>query len=95
MGRLNERGHNVDVCCASRWRFDDSSRHIAEIGPSGITVWDLEPTRWKDAACAIVGRNLETQERARYIREIDTSDTCPVEPTATSQDSIASLAAKK
>ena len=90
-GALQARLRNVDVCCASRWRFDDSSRHIAEIGPSGITVWDLEPTRWADAACAIVGRNLEAHERARYIREIDTSDTCPVEPTATSQDSVVSL----
>ena len=94
-GALQARLHNVDVCCASRWRFDDSSRHIAEIGPSGITVWDLEPTRWRDAACAIVGRNLGAQERARYIREIDASDTCLVEPTATSQDPIASLPAKK
>ena len=36
-------------------------------GPLGVALWDLEPTRWLDAACEVAGRNLTPEEWDQYL----------------------------
>lgn len=70
-GALLYRLRNTDICCANRWAFDVAGEAFAEVGPTGVTIWDLSPRRLKEAACSIVGRSLTEAERMRYISGVD------------------------
>ena len=36
-------------------------------GRTGITLWDLDPAHWADAACSLAGRNLTQREWETYL----------------------------
>jgi hypothetical protein len=36
-------------------------------GRTGITLWDLDPAHWADAACSLAGRNLTQDEWDTYL----------------------------
>ena len=38
-------------------------------GHTGITLWDLDPARWADAACSLAGRNLTQEEWDTYLAQ--------------------------
>ena len=38
-------------------------------GHTGITLWDLDPAHWADAACSIAGRNLTQREWDTYLAQ--------------------------
>jgi WD40 repeat protein len=43
----------------------------------GLTRWTLDPSRWRDAACALAGRGFTAEEAARYeALRPGVSDTC-------------------
>lgn len=48
----------------------------AIVATEGIVVWDLDPDRWADAACAVAGRSLTRAEWDQYIGNL-----APYEPT--------------
>ena len=41
-----------------------------------ITVWDLHPTRWLEAACGLAGRELTAAEWRQFIGEGEPHPTC-------------------
>ena len=62
----------------SRPAFAPDGRSIAVPSFDGtIAVWDLEPARWLDAACDLVGRNLTTEEWDQYMGRLSYRSTCP------------------
>ena len=38
-------------------------------GPAGVTLWNLDPNSWLDAACELAGRNLTPNEWGRYLAD--------------------------
>jgi WD40 repeat protein len=43
--------------------FDASGNHLIALHDSGVAlVWDMNPDRWKQQACAVVGRSLTRRE---------------------------------
>src|SRR4051794_5022223 len=36
-------------------------------GPSGLALWDVDPSHWTDAACSVAGRDLTHQEWDQYL----------------------------
>ena len=45
---------------------------------AGVVIWDLDPTRWTEAACELAGRNLTQAEWDTYIGDLgDYRPTCP------------------
>jgi DNA-binding SARP family transcriptional activator/class 3 adenylate cyclase/WD40 repeat protein len=47
----------------------------------GVALWDLDPTRWIEAACRRAGRNLTDNEWATYIGDLaQYHQTCPAHP---------------
>jgi WD40 repeat protein len=55
-GAENGSGTNVSA-------FDPSGNHLIALHDSGVAfVWDLDPERWKQQACAVVSRPLTRQE---------------------------------
>jgi WD40 repeat protein len=55
----------------------DGLQVAAAVG-QGFAVWDLDPTRWIEAACQLAGRNLTRAEWDQYI-----GDLAPYRPTCT------------
>ena len=59
---------SVEHLMASRPAFSPDGRMIAAPGWTGATMlWNLDPDRWRTAACRIVGRELTAEEWARYL----------------------------
>jgi WD40 repeat protein len=55
-GAENGSGTNVSA-------FDPSGNHLIALHDSGTAlVWNLDPDRWKQQACAVVGRSLTREE---------------------------------
>jgi WD40 repeat protein len=55
-GAENGTGSNVSA-------FDPSGNHLIAVYDSGTAfVWDMNPDRWKQRACRLVGRPLTGQE---------------------------------
>ena len=62
----------------SRPAFTPDGRAVAIAAFDGtIAVWDLDPDRWLDAACDLVGRNLTPPEWNQHLGEVDQRPTCP------------------
>jgi WD40 repeat protein len=58
----------VDHLIASRPAFSPDGASLVTPGFPGATVrWDLDPTHWRAAACAITGRDLTDEEWDRYL----------------------------
>jgi WD40 repeat protein/DNA-binding SARP family transcriptional activator/type II secretory pathway predicted ATPase ExeA len=54
----DERGSGTNISA-----FDPSGKHLIAVYDSGAAfVWDMDPDRWKQQACAVVGRSLTRQE---------------------------------
>jgi WD40 repeat protein len=55
-GAENETGTNVSA-------FDPSGNHLVVLYDTGTAfVWDMNPDRWKQQACTVVGRPLSREE---------------------------------
>ena len=53
------------VCdpCGSQAGFDPSGNYLVALNQNGgALVWDVDPDRWKERACAVVGRPLTRDE---------------------------------
>jgi DNA-binding SARP family transcriptional activator/WD40 repeat protein len=51
---------------------------LAQSGAHGLLLWDLRPTRWRDAACRYAGRSLTRQEWQTFLRAVgDYRPACP------------------
>jgi WD40 repeat protein/energy-coupling factor transporter ATP-binding protein EcfA2 len=49
--------------------FDPSGKHLVAVYDNGAAfVWDMDPDRWKQRACAVVGRPLTRQEWTELLR---------------------------
>ena len=62
----------------SRPAFSPTDDLLAAPGFTGASVlWDLDPARWREAACAIAGRELTPEEWERYLPSRDPHRLCP------------------
>jgi WD40 repeat protein len=53
----------------------------AAVTGQGITIYDLDPAHWVEAACELAGRNMTPEEWDRYIGDLeDYRPTCPDDP---------------
>ena len=51
---------------------------VAHDDASAITLWDLDPSAWTDAACTVAGRNLTLAEWDTYVGDLASyRATCP------------------
>jgi class 3 adenylate cyclase/WD40 repeat protein/energy-coupling factor transporter ATP-binding protein EcfA2 len=58
-----------------------SGSSFALSGEKGVLLWDLEPSRWVDAACRVAGRNLTRAEWETNIGDLAPfGATCPEFP---------------
>jgi hypothetical protein len=49
--------------CQNNAGFDSSGNHLVALNQNGAAlVWDVDPDRWRDRACALVGRSLTQEE---------------------------------
>ena len=48
----------------------------------GMNRWELDPSRWQEAACRAAGRNLTQAEWTEYVGDEPYRATCPGWPTA-------------
>ena len=58
---------------------------LASDGPvqTGMTIWDLDPDHWIEAACRLAGRNLTPDEWDKNLGALRSYRvTCPESPTA-------------
>ncbi len=54
---------------------------MSGVGGPNTSLWDLDPSRWVDAACALAGRNLTREEWATYLQDLgEYRATCPQFP---------------
>jgi WD40 repeat protein len=58
---------NPELCCASRWIFDDLGKRLAEVGANGVTTWDTDIEAWQRNACRIANRDFLGQEVNQYF----------------------------
>jgi WD40 repeat protein len=62
----------------SRPAFSPDGNTVATPSFDGTTVvWDLQPSHWLTAACAVVGRNLTRAEWSQYFGSTPYRTTCP------------------
>jgi hypothetical protein len=47
------------------------------VGSDEPTMWSLDPSNWRDAACAVAGRNLTAAEWTQYLPDHPQRSTCP------------------
>ena len=60
-----ENGSGINVSA-----FDPSGKHLIAIYDTGTAfVWDINPDRWKEHACAVVGRPLSPEEWRTLLRD--------------------------
>ena len=58
--------------------ISDDGLQAAIATDAGIVIWDLDPTRWTEAACELAGRNLTQAEWDTYIGDLGHyRPTCP------------------
>ena len=68
---------DIEHLQGSRPAFSPDGRSVAVPSFDGTTaVWDLEPTRWLEAACDLVGRNLTRDEWDQYMGSFSYRATC-------------------
>jgi WD40 repeat protein/DNA-binding SARP family transcriptional activator len=69
-GAENGSGTNVSA-------FDPSGTHLIALHDSGTAlVWDMNPDRWKQQACAVVGRSLTPEEWHELLPDRRYQPTC-------------------
>jgi WD40 repeat protein len=72
-----ERTFDLDHFLADRPTFSPSGDRLVTTGLDGATVsWTLDPDRWRDAACAIAGRELTEGEWRQYLPDRDPYPLC-------------------
>jgi WD40 repeat protein len=62
-GAENGTGTNISA-------LDPSGNHLIALYDSGIAfVWDMNPNRWKQQACTVVGRPLSREEWNKLLAD--------------------------
>jgi WD40 repeat protein len=60
---LREIGPSLPGDAKNVSSFDPAGTHLIVVYESGrVLVWDMDPGRWKDQACTVVGRSLTREE---------------------------------
>jgi WD40 repeat protein len=73
-----DRTFLVEHVMGARPAFSPDGQHLAAPGFEDATViWDLDPVRWAEAACAVVGRDLTEDEWARSLPGRNPEPLCP------------------
>ena len=58
--------------------FGAGGRFLAVAGERGtIVLWDLDLASWKTHACRLAGRNLDAEERQKYLGDERAGSACP------------------
>ena len=74
---MTEQTFNVDHFFANRPAFSPSGDRLVTTGLDRATVsWTLDPDRWREAACAIAGRELTEGEWRQYLPDRDPYPLC-------------------
>ncbi len=80
---ITEQTFNVDHFFANRPAFSPSGDRLVTTGLDHATVsWTLDPDQWRDAACAIAGRDLSEGEWRQYLPDRDPYPLCEGEQPA-------------
>jgi WD40 repeat protein len=74
---FTERTFDLDHFLANRPTFSPSGDRLVTTGLQRATVsWTLVPDQWRDAACAIAGRDLTEGEWRQYLPDRDPHPLC-------------------
>ena len=74
---FTERTFDLDHFLANRPAFSPSGDRLVTTGLDRATVsWTLDPDHWRDAACAIAGRDLTKGEWRQYLPDRDPYPLC-------------------
>jgi WD40 repeat protein len=74
---FTERTFEVDHFLANRPAFSPSGDRLITTGLDRATVsWTMDPDQWRDAACAIAGRDLTKGEWSQYLPDRDPHRLC-------------------
>jgi WD40 repeat protein len=74
---LTERTVHPEHFIANRPTFSPSGDRLVTTGLDRATVsWTLDPDQWRDAACAIAGRDLTEGEWRQYLPDRDPTPLC-------------------
>ena len=74
---FTERTFDLDHFLANRPAFSPSGDRLVTTGLDRATVsWTLDPDQWRDAACAIAGRELTEGEWRQYLPDRDPYPLC-------------------
>ena len=71
-------GDDIDVGSTEGATLRGDGLEMASASAHGIVVWDLDPSHWITAACAVAGRNLTREEWDHYLGVLGSyRTTCP------------------
>jgi WD40 repeat protein len=74
---FTERTFNLQHFLANRPTFSPSGDRLVTTGLDRATVsWTMDPDQWRDAACAIAGRELTAGEWGQYLPDRDPHSLC-------------------
>jgi WD40 repeat protein/class 3 adenylate cyclase len=74
---FTERTFNFDHFLANRPTFSPSGDRLVTTGLDRATVsWTLDPDQWRNAACAVAGRELSKGEWRQYLPDRDPYPLC-------------------
>jgi WD40 repeat protein/class 3 adenylate cyclase len=72
------RSFTIEHFMAARPDFSPDGRRLVTPGfPGASIIWDLDAAHWRQAACAMAGRDLTSEEWRRYLPDRTPHRVCP------------------
>ena len=74
-------GPPLPIAALTGSSFTHDGKALLTNAPNGGARWNIDPSRWRDEACALAGRNLTQAEWHRYLPNAGRRHaTCPNHP---------------